>query len=146
QYAGSVPLRDKTVVEGRSSMAQGQQRLGVAILLQEDIVDRRNAILQVTQRIDIRADALSDLADGQHLLDDRLQLHRNDLVDHGIDEPDSPAESIEDRRLAHICDCGDLLEGRREPPLPEHLDRRTSYPVDIPASIRAKRLHTTWIR
>ena len=36
QYAGGVPLSDKSVVEFRSGLAQGQQLLGAAILLEEN--------------------------------------------------------------------------------------------------------------
>ena len=137
QYAGSVPLRDEAVVEGRSGMAQGEQRLGVAILLQENIVDGWKSILQIPKGIDVRADPLSDLENGPRILDDSPQLHSDDLVDDGIDQPNSPAEPIEDSRLAHVGGSGDFLERRREPPITEDSNRRTPDPVDVSASIRA---------
>ena len=141
----SVPLCDKAVVEGLSGMAQSEQRLGVAILLQQDIIDRWKTILQVPERIDVRADPLSDIDNGPRILDDSPQLRRDDLVDDRIDQPDPPAEPIEDGPPAHPGGRGNLVERRREAPLPEHLNRRVEDPSDVSAGNRAESGRTTGI-
>lgn len=138
-----MPLRDKAVVEGRSGIAQGEQRLGVAVLLQQDIVDCWKSILQIPERTDVDADPLSDLDDGPRIIDDSPQLRRDDVVDDGIDQPDSPAETIEDGRLAHVRCRGDLFERRGESPLPEHLHRRMPDPIDVSAGIRTENGRTS---
>ncbi|GAA3958122.1 hypothetical protein GCM10022231_16880 [Gordonia caeni] len=136
QYACGMPLSDKAVMESRPGMTQLEQRLGVAILLEQDIIHCWKSILQVPERTDVGADPLSDLDDGPRILDDSPQLCRDDVVDDCIDQPDPPAEPIEDGRLAHIGGRGDLLERCREPLLPENLYRRTPDPIDVSAGIR----------
>ncbi len=131
-----MPLSDEAVVKNRPSMTQSEQRLGVAVLLQQDIIHCWKSILQVPERSDVGADPLSDLDNGPRILDDSPQLHRNDVVDDGIDQPDPPAEPIEDGRFAHFGGCGDLLERCRKPLLPENLRRRMPDPVDVSAGIR----------
>lgn len=130
-----MPIYDKAVVESPPGVTQGEQRLGVAVLLQQDIIDCRKAILQIPERANVGADPLADVGNGPCFLDDAPQLRRDDVVDDGIDQPDSSSKPIEDRRLAHIGDRGDLLERRSEPLLPEHLNRRMPDPIDITAGI-----------
>ena len=140
-----MPLSDQAVMECRSGVAQGEQRLGVAILLQENIIDRRQSILQVPKSIDVRADPLSDLDDSLRVLDDGPQFPRDDLVDDGIDQPNPPAEPIENGRLAHLGGRGDLLERRREALLPENLNRRMTDPLDVSPGIRAESRRTAGV-
>lgn len=141
----SQAFGDQAVMERRSGMAQGEQRLGFEILLQQDIIDRWKSILQVTECLDVRTDPLSDIDNGSRILDDIAQLLRDDLVDDGIDQPEPPAEPIEDRRLAHLGGRGDILERRREPLLPKHLNRSRADSIDVSAGIRAESRRTTGV-
>lgn len=145
QDACGTPLCDKAVMEVRSGMAQGEQGFGLAIFLKKDIIDCRKSILQVTERSDVTADPLSNADDGPCILDDSPQLGRDDVVDDGVNEPHSPTEPIEDRRLAHPSGRGDLIEGRREPLLPEHPNRRMQDPIDVSTGIRTESGRTSGI-
>ncbi len=64
QDACEMPLRDQAVVECSPDIAQGEQRFGVAVLLQQDIVHGWQSILQVPERTDVPLDPLPDLDDG----------------------------------------------------------------------------------
>lgn len=140
-----MPLSDKAVVERRPGVTQSEQRLRIAVLLQQDIIDCWKSILQVPECTDVGADPFPDLDNGLRILYDGPQLGRDDVVDDRIDQPDSPAEPVEDGRPAHPGGRGNLVERRREPLLPEHLNGRALDPIDVSAGIRAESGRTTGV-
>jgi hypothetical protein len=98
---------------------------------QHGVGERRFSELQIAAVGDVPGDALPRLPHAAGLVDDRVQLRRDEFADDGVDQALSSAESVVNGGFADAGGRRDLLHRRAQPAAVERLDGGRSDLSDV---------------